>query len=63
VAMSLLVAVRQGRLTAGAGRLDVKALQARQEGSRVQVREGLGFKPWVVGFCLMSGGRGCGVRY
>jgi hypothetical protein len=38
VAMSLLVAVRQGRLAADAGRLDVKALQARQEGSRVQVR-------------------------
>lgn len=37
VALSLLLAVRQGRLAADAGRLDVKALQARQHSSRVQV--------------------------
>jgi hypothetical protein len=50
VAMSLLVAVRQGRLAADAGRLDVKALQARQEGSRVQVRAVAGFSWGKVGF-------------
>jgi hypothetical protein len=51
VAMSLLVAVRQGRLAADAGRLDVKALQARQEGSRVQ----------VIGGCGVTFGEGSGV--
>lgn len=37
VALSLLIAVRQGRSHADAARLDVRALQARQHDSRVQV--------------------------
>lgn len=37
VALSLLIAVRQGRAHADAARLDVRALQARQQESRVQV--------------------------
>jgi hypothetical protein len=40
VAMSLLMAIRQGRSHADAARLDVRALQGRQQDSRVQVREG-----------------------
>lgn len=39
VALSLLIAVRQGRAHADAARLDVRALQARQQESRVQVRQ------------------------
>lgn len=37
VALSLLIAVRQGRAQADAARLDVRTLQARQHESRVQV--------------------------
>lgn len=37
LALSLLFAVRQGREQADAARLDVRALQARQQDSRVQV--------------------------
>lgn len=39
VALSLLFAVRQGRQHADAARLDVRALQSRQQESRVQVGE------------------------
>jgi hypothetical protein len=39
VALSLLIAVRQGREHADAARLDVRALQARQQESRVQVSQ------------------------
>lgn len=45
VALSLLFAVRQGREHADAARLDVRALQARQQDSRVQVGgKGAGYR-------------------
>jgi hypothetical protein len=44
VALSLLIAVRQGRAQADAARLDVRALQARQHESRVQVSRSLSDK-------------------
>jgi hypothetical protein len=45
VALSLLAAVRQGRAHADAARLDVRALQARQQDSRIQVRHGMQLHP------------------
>lgn len=43
-ALLVLAAVRQGRVQADAERLDVRALQQRQQDSRMQVREPLGFR-------------------
>jgi len=49
VALSLLIAVRQGRSHADAARLDVRALQARQHDSRVQVGAS-----WKRGFQVLT---------
>jgi hypothetical protein len=48
VALSLLFAVRQGRQHADAARLDVRALQSRQQESRVQVGYRAHGGPWVI---------------